>query len=150
MPEPLHRLAVLVRHRPTCLHLVLATGSDPSPPLARLRLANQLRGVPARPDRIRMIEEQTDGWAAGLRLGVRSLRETGDLGDFLTDLVGNGKAISDYLVGEILSRFPAEAVEVLLRVVVCDRLTARRPWRCRVWWMRATSWPTWSAASRWW
>src|SRR5689334_7694133 len=119
--DPLHGLARLVRDRPPGLQIVLATRSDPPVRLDRLRLTGALREVRAqalafspdeaaalvgaiavgvRADQVRLVLDQTEGWAAGLRLAALSLRESDDRDAFLTDLVGNGRAISDYLVGE--------------------------------------------------
>jgi LuxR family transcriptional regulator, maltose regulon positive regulatory protein len=144
-PEPLHGLASLVRDRPPGLHLVLSGRADPPLPLARMRLAGQLceiradglrfslpeatamlakADVPARPDQVRLLVEETDGWAAGLRLAALSMREAEDPDQFLSGFVGSGRAVSDYLVGEILSRLPAHTRELLGAVSVCDQLTA--------------------------
>jgi LuxR family maltose regulon positive regulatory protein len=59
-----------------------------------------------------------------LRLASISLRDAADPAAFLSDLTGNGQAVSDYLVGEILSALPDEVVEVLFAVSVCDTVTA--------------------------
>lgn len=143
--DPLHGLAALVRDRPPGLQLVLSGRTDPPLPLSRMRLAGQLceiradvlrfsvpettemlaaADIPARPDQVRLLVEQTEGWAAGLRLAALSLREAGDADQFLTDLVGNGRAISDYLVGEILSRLPPGTQELLGAVSICGQLSA--------------------------
>lgn len=143
--DPLHGLAALVRDRPPGLHLVLSGRTDPPLPLSRMRLAGQLceiradvlrfsvpettemlgaADIPARPDQVRLLVEQTEGWPAGLRLAALSLREAEDADQFLTDLVGNGRAISDYLVGEILSRLPADTQELLGAVSICGQLSA--------------------------
>jgi LuxR family maltose regulon positive regulatory protein len=144
-PDPLHGLATLVRDRAPGLHLVLSGRTDPPLPLGRMRLAGELceiraeqlrfsvpeaaamlaaADIPARADQIRLLVEQTEGWAAGLRLAALSLREAGDPDQFVSDLVGNDRAISDYLVGEILSRVPVDERELLGAVSVCDQLSA--------------------------
>ncbi len=68
--------------------------------------------------------DQTAGWAAGLRLAALSLREAGDVDRFLADLTGNTTAISDYLVGEVLSALPSGTAEVLRAVSICAELSA--------------------------
>ena len=60
------------------------------------------------PEQVRTLVDETAGWAAGLRLAALSLREAPDTERFLADLVGNSKATSDYLVGEILSALPSD------------------------------------------
>jgi LuxR family maltose regulon positive regulatory protein len=52
------------------------------------------------------------------------LRETRDTERFLADLAGNSKAMSDYLVGEILSGLPADTCDLLRAVSICDQLAA--------------------------
>ena len=138
-------LAALVRERPRALRLVLAGRADPPLPIARLRLSGELREIRARdlafsadeaaallagadlvllPDQVRTLVDQTAGWAAGLRLAALSVRGAGDVDRFLADLAGNSKAISDYLVGEVLSALPSGTAEVLRAVSVCDELSA--------------------------
>jgi LuxR family transcriptional regulator, maltose regulon positive regulatory protein len=144
-PDPVHGLVSLVRDRPPGLHLVLSGRTDPPLPLARMRLGGRLceiraerlrfsvpeadamlarADVPARPDQVRLLVEETDGWAAGLRLAALSLREAEDADGFLAGFVGSGRAVSDYLVGEILSRLPDGSRGLLGAISVCDRLSA--------------------------
>lgn len=144
-PDPLHGLASLVRDRPPGLHLVLSGRTDPPLPLARMRLSGELSeiradrlqfslaeagtmlagaGIPARPDQVRLLVEETEGWPAGLRLAALSLREAEDPDKFLAGFVGSGRAVSDYLVGEILSRLAVETRELLGAVSICDQLPA--------------------------
>ncbi|MGY1701700.1 LuxR C-terminal-related transcriptional regulator [Geodermatophilus sp. SYSU D00766] len=144
-PEPRRGLATLVRDRPPGLHLVLTGRTDPPLPLSRMRVAGELNeiraealrfsvpeadtmlasaDVEASPDQVRLLVEQTEGWAAGLRLAALSLRETDDPDRFLTDFVGNGRAVSDYLVGEVLARLPSDVLDLLRAVSVCDQLSA--------------------------
>ncbi len=144
-PDPVAGLATLLENRPPGLRPVLASRCDPPLRLGRLRLTGELRelrapalaftsaeaaAVLARADvhvtaaQHRLLHAQTAGWPAALRLASISLREAADPGVFLSDLTGNGQAISDYLVGEILSTLPGEVVEVLLAVSVCDAVTA--------------------------
>lgn len=144
-PDPVAGLATLLENRPAGLRLVLASRCDPPLRLSRLRLTGELRelrapalaftseeaaDVLARADvhvtaaQHRLLHAQTAGWPAALRLASISLREAADPAGFLSDLTGNGQAISDYLVGEILSTLPDAVVDVLLAVSVCDGVTA--------------------------
>src|SRR5690242_8929983 len=144
-PDPIAGLAALVENRPPGLRLVLASRSDPPLHLGRLRLTGELRELRAAalaftpeeaaavlaradvhvtPEQHRVLHGQTAGWPAALRLASISLRDAADHAAFLSDLTGNGQAISDYLVGEILSALPAEVVDVLFAVSICDAVTA--------------------------
>jgi LuxR family transcriptional regulator, maltose regulon positive regulatory protein len=142
--ETLHGIATLIQHQPDNLRLVLSTRADPPLPLARLRLQarlaelrmNELRvsredtaellrlaGVALNDDQVRRLSEQTDGWAAGLRLAARSLREVADHDAFLTEFATNDRAVADFLVSEVLTRLPARTREFLQVVSVCDEVT---------------------------
>jgi LuxR family maltose regulon positive regulatory protein len=144
-PEPLHGLEMLLRHQPAKLRLVLSSRHDPPLRLARLRPADQLAELRAdelkfslkeaealleaaeielRSDQLRQLLEQTEGWAAGLRLAAASLRETDDPGQFLADFAGNDRSVADYLIDEVLSRLPDEMREFLRTISVCDQVSA--------------------------
>jgi len=139
-----HGIATLVRHQPGNLRFVLSTRADPRLPLARLRMqgglaelrAADLRlstshavdlldraGVRLDADQVRRLAEATDGWPAGLRLAARSLRDAPDPEAFLTEFAGNDRAIADFLVSEVLARFPAPTIEVLTAVSMCEEVT---------------------------
>src|SRR5919206_1513055 len=142
-PDTLHGLARLVRDRPPGMRLVLSGRSDPPLPLARMRLAGQLAELRAgdlrfsareaeealraaghaiRTDHVRILVEKTDGWAAGLQLVAMSLSASPDPDRFLAEFTGDD-AVSDYLVGEVLSHLPDRRRDFLRAVSVCDELT---------------------------
>ena len=143
-PDPLHGLAALVRYRPANLLLVLATRSDATLRLDRLRLGEEVvdlragdlaftrdetsallaaSGVPVSPDRLDLLCAQTEGWAAALAFAARSLAGSTDPDALLRDLAGHPH-LADYLTGEILARLPADVADVLATVSVCDEVTA--------------------------
>lgn len=143
--DPLHGLAVLVRDRPPGLQLLLASRADPPLPLGRMRLHGQLcelraaqlrfsvpeaqallaaADVALRPDQVHLLIEQTEGWPAGMRLAALSLRGSSDLDGFLADFVANSRAVSEYLVGEILDRLPDHDRELLGAISICEQLSA--------------------------
>ncbi|HEX5113907.1 MAG TPA: LuxR C-terminal-related transcriptional regulator [Pseudonocardiaceae bacterium] len=137
-------IATLIRHRPGGLRLVLATRSDPPLPLARLHpqgglvevRADVLRFSPAdadlllrsadvalTQDQLHRLVELTDGWAGGLRLAVRPLRDTPDPNALLADIANGAKPVGDYLADEVLARLAPDAREFLDAICVCDELT---------------------------
>ena len=141
---PLRGVATLVRDRPARLLLVLSSRFDPPVRLDRLRLDGRLCELRAADlaftrdeartllaaadvaldvDQLGVLLTETEGWAAGLRLAALTLHDAGDPGPLLVDLVRTGHAVSDYLVGEILSRLPGEVVDVLTAVSLCDAVT---------------------------
>lgn len=143
-PRTLHGIEMMIRHQPAGLRLVLSSRRDPPLPLARLRVQGRLReiragdlrfcaedadkllemaGVALTDEQLRRLVEQTDGWAAGLRLAARSLREVRDRDAFLADFAGDDRAVADFLVGEVLARMPAETREFLRVISVCEEVS---------------------------
>jgi LuxR family maltose regulon positive regulatory protein len=128
------------------LHLAVATRSDPPLPLARLRARGQLteirqqdlrfsteetaefltraleRGID--PAVARVLEEKTEGWPVGLRLGALSLRRASEPGALLDRLPSGSGFVTDYLVSEVLAQQPPIVQEYLLRTSVLDRFCA--------------------------
>ena len=133
-----------MRYRPANLLLVLATRSDATLRLDRLRLGEEVvdlragdlaftrdetsallaaSGVPMSPDRLDLLCAQTEGWAAALAFAARALGRSTDPDGLVRDLAGHPH-LADYLTGEILARLPADVADVLTAVSVCDEVTA--------------------------
>lgn len=142
---PIRGLTSLVRDRPRDVRIVLSGRADPLLPLGRLRAsewlcevrAEHLRftvdeatgmlartGVVLDPELVALLVEQTGGWAAGVRLAAPSLQNAEDPGRFLRDLVGSGRVLSDYLVGEVLDGLTVPVRDLLDAVSICADVTA--------------------------
>ena len=128
------------------LHLAIATRSDPPLPLAVLRAGGQVTeirqndlrfsdaeaaeflakavGRDVDPEVSRVLEEKTEGWAVGLRLGALSLRRAREPGALLDRLPSGGGFVTDYLVSEVLAQQPPIVQEYLLRTSVLERFCA--------------------------
>lgn len=143
--DPLHGLAQLIRHRSPRMRLVVACRRDPPLPFAKLRLTGELceirapslafdldeadelltaTAVTLGAGHLRLLVEQTEGWAAGLRLAAASLRETSEPEEFLSDLAVNDRTISDYLAEEVIARLSTRVVEILQAVSICTEVSA--------------------------
>lgn len=143
-PQILRGVESLIRYAPKGLRLVLSTRFDPPLPLARLRSqgnlaeirANRLRfclddaaamlrlaGVELQDEQVRLLVDQTEGWAAGLRLAALSLRDATDRDEFIADFAAANRSVADYLVGEVLSRLPERTREFLRAISVCDEVS---------------------------
>ena len=143
-PDIADGLAFLLTHLPPQAHVVLATRTDPSLPLSRLRARGELveiravdlrftdaetssylhgAGVALDPAGAALVESRTEGWAAALQLAVLSLQGRDDIASFLADFAGDDRFIVDYLVEEVLGRQPRDIREFLLRTSVLERLT---------------------------
>lgn len=118
-------LRELVRHPLPMLTIVLISRYDPPLGLARMRLHGRLGEIRveqlgfSRPDAARLfahhaldltddqvatLVERTEGWVAALRLAALALQELGDPATFVAEFAGDDRSVTDYLVGEVLSR----------------------------------------------
>lgn len=137
-------LVFLLEHLPEHLHLVIGTRVDPPLPLARLRARGQVSEMRARalrfaPAEVRSflhamdldlaeealtsLEEQTEGWIAGVQLAALALRGRGDRDSFLSEFHWNHRFIQEYVAEEILARQTPEVRTFLLQTSILERLS---------------------------
>ena len=139
-------VSYLLEHLPPHLHLLITSRIEPPLPLPRLRVRGALSMIEpddlrfdhaeavtfleqtmglqlAEPD-IRTLESRTEGWIAGLQLVALSLRDHPDLPGFITELTGDHRYISDYLISEVLEQQPAAVQDFLLQTSILPRLSA--------------------------
>ncbi|MGW1339546.1 LuxR C-terminal-related transcriptional regulator [Kribbella sp. NPDC002412] len=142
-PAVLGAVAELLRHPPSQLRLVLLTRADPTLPLRRLELKDELAeirstdlafdvpealallaaaGVVVDPDGARLLVDRTEGWPVGLRLAAYFLKG-GEPGRTPADFAGDDQAVTDYLLEEVVASQPPELRRFLLRTSVADRLS---------------------------
>src|SRR5581483_5372857 len=137
-------LTFLVEHLPPQMHLVIATREDPSLPLARLRVQDQLTEVRAAELRfthleaaaflnqvmgltlsaqdIAALERRTEGWIAGLQLAAISMQGLQDATSFIKSFTGSHHFVLDYLLEEVLQQQSERIQTFLLRTSILDRL----------------------------
>jgi LuxR family transcriptional regulator, maltose regulon positive regulatory protein len=134
-----HLLAVL----PSSARVVLSSRRDPPIRLHRLRLADEVAEIRAGDLRFTEREtrellaasgidlsdagaaalyQRTEGWAAGLRLAVISLRGHPEPERFVAEFSGTDRAIGEYLMAEMLERQPRGVQSMLLRTSLVDRM----------------------------
>jgi ATP/maltotriose-dependent transcriptional regulator MalT len=149
-------VAFILEYMPANMQFLIATRADPPLPLSRLRVHNQLleiraadlffsplesemlinevMGLGLSPIDLAVLEERTEGWAAGIQLVSALLqderRKAGeeDAGERLSALVtrisGRQHLIADYLVDEVFNRQSKEVQRFLLVTSVLDELCA--------------------------
>ncbi|HEX4205879.1 MAG TPA: LuxR C-terminal-related transcriptional regulator [Ktedonobacteraceae bacterium] len=136
-------LLFLLNHLPSRLHLLIGTRVDP-PRLARLRAHQQIvelrrealgflsaevevfaqaMGLSLDSEAIRLLEERTEGWIAGIQLVILALRGHADAARVLRTTGVTHRFLQDYVREEILLRQPPEMQRFLLRTSLLDRLT---------------------------
>lgn len=138
------QLSFILDHQPRTMHLVIVTREDPLLPVSRLRARKQvteLRQLDLRfrtpeiveffrrtarldlpPAVITLLEDRTEGWAAGLQLAAISLDRQTDIDEFVRSFAGSNRYILDFLFDEVLSRQPPAVQDFLLRTSILDQL----------------------------
>lgn len=143
-------LAFLLEHLPEHCHIIIATRADPPLPLHRLRMRGQL--IEVRPADLRFISQeasqllnqtlaldlqeheiehlnqQTEGWVAGLHLAGLALANTpsdaSHRHDLIERLAQSNRYIPEYLTEEVLSQQTETVRDFLLQTAILKRLCA--------------------------
>src|SRR6201986_3767479 len=142
-PDALAQLTGLLTHLPGDVRAILATRRDLPLHLHQLRLAGELAEIRAADLRFSdpetrklldasgialseagaaLLHQRTEGWAAGLPLGFRSLVGHPDPERFVAEFSGTDRTVADYLLAEMLERQPAEVQDLLLRTSLLDQV----------------------------
>lgn len=141
-----HAIIFLLEHLPAQLRLIMLTRADPLLPLARLRARGQLTELRAHDlrfdlseastflydvmnvnmtvDDIRLLEQRTEGWVAGLQLAALSLRGKQDIPAFLRAFSGSHRFVLDYLSDEVIARQPEPILTFLLHTCLLECMCA--------------------------
>ena len=139
-------LLFLLDHLPECMHLVLATRTDPELPLSRLRVRGQILEIrssdlrftheeatrfllqrmtlPLSEEDVATLQHRTEGWIAGLQLAALSLRKQEDLSGWVSDFTGSYRYLLDYVQQDILARLPVPFQHFLLQTSILTRMNA--------------------------
>jgi LuxR family maltose regulon positive regulatory protein len=145
--QAVHRfLSELMQHWPSGLHLVLISRIDPPLPLARLRARDKITEVRTGDLRFTseeasayleqvleihvgqrerdLVERETEGWIAALRLAALALRTAGDIDNISSSLVRGERSISGYMQDEVLARQVPAIQTFLLKTSILERFCA--------------------------
>jgi LuxR family maltose regulon positive regulatory protein len=141
--EAINQLEHLLANLPSSAGVVLSSRRDLPIRLHDLRLADEIAEIRANDLRfteretrellaaaeirlsdagVAALHQRTEGWAAGLRLAVISLRAHPDPERFVAEFSGTDRAIGEYLMAEMLERQPSEVQSMLLRTSLVDRV----------------------------
>ena len=133
----------LLHRPPPALRLVIATRADPPLRLGRLRMQGELGeirapelaltlaesaemleavGVSLDDRDVRRLWDHTEGWVGAMRLAALALRDHPDQSSFVADFAGDDRAISDYLLTEVMSSLSVENRTFLLRTSIAEML----------------------------
>ena len=136
----------LLNNQPENMLSVISTRADPPLPLGRMRARRQMHEVRASDlrftpweateflnDRMGLtlteqdvitLENRTEGWIAGLQLAALSMQGKSNKQQFIENLAGSNRFISDYLVEEVLDKQPPAIREFLLKSSILEKLNA--------------------------
>jgi LuxR family maltose regulon positive regulatory protein len=131
------------------MHLVVASRTDPTLPLSRLRARGQLTELrqadlrftadevaaflkqviplPISSDDVRTLEDRTEGWITGLQLAAVAIQGLGQrdrIAGFIRSFSGSHRYVIDYLVDEVLDQQTPGVQEFLLQTSILNRMTA--------------------------
>jgi LuxR family maltose regulon positive regulatory protein len=135
-------LNVLLEHPARALRMIILTRRDPPLRLVRLRIAGSLAELRARdlafteeealallreaaipgltPDDANALIGRTEGWVAGLRMAVLTLRGHADPSAFVAAFTGGDAAVTDYLLTEVLDHLDPPERRFLLYISLTD------------------------------
>lgn len=144
-PNVVSALQQLLEPRRSGPRLVLLTRVDPPFSLGRLRVSGELLEVRERDlrftrdecvalfDSIRpggldlslvtLLEQRTEGWAAGLRMAAIALQDSADPAAAVAAFAGSHRIVVDYLVEEAFEKQSEEVQRFLLDTSVLERFT---------------------------
>jgi LuxR family maltose regulon positive regulatory protein len=148
-PDIDQAISFLLSNMPPQMHLVIATRTDPTFPLPRLRsrgLLTEIRvddlrfsphevvtflekemGLKISAEEIFALEERTEGWIAGLQLAattMQKLKNKNEIRHFVKNFSSSNKFILDYLTDEVLAKSPEITKSFLLQTSILNRLSA--------------------------
>jgi LuxR family maltose regulon positive regulatory protein len=142
-------LTFLLDHLPPQMHLVIASRTEPTLPLSRLRARGQLSELrsadlrfttdeaaaflkqvvrlPMSPDDVQVLESRTEGWITGLQLAavaMQGLEQRDQIERFIHSFSGSHRYVIDYLVDEVLDQQAPDIQAFLLQTSILDRTVA--------------------------
>ncbi len=142
-PEIHTALGYLLDHCPSKLHFILASRGEPPLPLARYRARGEIlefhtrdlrflpeetkdflkarMGLDLSIEEIQPLQNEVEGWPAGIQLAGLSLRQRLAEGGDLT-ISGRQRFIAEYLSEEVLANLTEDAQQFLLQTSLLSRL----------------------------
>lgn len=137
----------LLNNQPENMRTVISSRADPSLPLGRMRAMREMHEIRASDLRftpleateflngrmglslteqdVLTLENRTEGWIAGLQLAALSMQGKSNKQQFIENLAGSNRFISDYLVEEVLDKQSPTLQEFLLKTSILEKTKCR-------------------------
>jgi len=145
--EKIHQaVGTLLDNLPSNMRVIISGRSDPPLPLGRLRangdlleiradelrfsieetilFFNEIMSLKLSNSAIKLLEERTEGWIAGLHLAGLYLSEKENYGEFVNEFSGSHRYVIDYLVEEVLNQQTEIMSDFLLQTSILDKFNA--------------------------
>jgi len=144
-PDTHRVLNFLLEHQPPPMHFLISTRAEPPLSLARLRACGDLAELGtqhlrftfdeitqvtahlslAQPQ-VRLLEERTEGWAAGLHLALTTMAQRPQVAadEVIRHFRGSNRYVFDYLAQEVFQGQSAEVQSFLLRSAILTQMSA--------------------------
>jgi len=135
-------LELVLRDAPRNFHVVAASRQSLPFSLARLRMLGEIYEIdveqlkfsaddisdffqlsgrkPLSDDAVKQLLTATEGWAAGVQLATISISQHDGIGYFLDRFTGENKAVSEYLLDDVVDRLPEATVDFLLKTSILE------------------------------
>lgn len=144
-PAPLAMLARLLRWAPDTVHFFIAGRFEPPLALYRARLSLSLteidftalafseseaadlfrnQGAEVSRSELTSLMQWTEGWAAGLQLAALASSRSSSSFVGSADFLGDGRSLTDYVVGEFLSVLSGPARQLLVMTSILETFSA--------------------------
>jgi LuxR family transcriptional regulator, maltose regulon positive regulatory protein len=138
-------LSLLLEYRPAYLQLVLATRTDPSLRLARMRANEELAELRDRDlsfsveeaqrfltgfnvqldeHQVALVRQRSEGWAAGLQMAAITIHGSSDPTKAVDRVDLHHHSVAGYFLDEVLARQPPDVADFMLATSVLDELSA--------------------------
>jgi LuxR family maltose regulon positive regulatory protein len=133
---------LVLRDAPRNFHVVGASRQSLPFSLARLRMLGEICEIdveqlkfnaddisdfirlsgrePLSEDAVNQLLAATEGWAAGVQLATISISQHDGVGHFLDRFTGENRAVSEYLLDDVIDRLPDATVEFLLKTSILE------------------------------
>ena len=136
----------LIENSPSNLQIIITSRSMPNFSVSRWRARNEIievdlnelrftyeesahflhevMSLPLPDKEVALLHRQTEGWVTGLQLAALGLRNRHNSSEFIHEMSGDDRLISDYLVDEVIEQQPLEVRQFLVRTSILHRLSA--------------------------
>ncbi|NMM64567.1 hypothetical protein HBE96_18335 [Clostridium sp. P21] len=139
------QLKFFIRNMPPNIHIVIISRVVPDIGISKLRATDnmlqlsqedlsftkketetffkEVMSVDISDNAVNILEERTEGWAAGLQMAGLSLKNTKNEKNFLNSFKGDHRYVLDYLMEEVFSLLDKETQDFLMKTSILEEMS---------------------------